>query len=154
MGSAGQMAGAMDDEQVDFGVLDTLLGYKLRRAQLTFFNNFSSACSDLGISPGLFGVLVVVKNNPGLTQTAVGKALGNDRSAMVAVVDKLEKMDLIERRPSKKDRRSYALYLTANGESFYDRLEQRVCEQEEELYKRLQPGEKELLLRILDQFSK
>lgn len=143
-----------ENEQINFGVLDCLLGYKLRRAQLAFFDSFSAACSDLGISPGLFGVLVVVKENPGLTQTAVAKALGNDRSAMVAVVDRLESMELIERRPSKKDRRSYALFMTPYGETFFGGLLERVRAHEDELCQYLKSGEKERLLDMLDRFPR
>ncbi|MBS99126.1 MAG: MarR family transcriptional regulator [Oceanospirillaceae bacterium] len=143
-----------DEDGIEFGALDRMLGYKLRRAQLKFFGNFSAACSDLGVSPGLFGVLVIVKENPGLTQTAVAQALGNDRSAMVAAVDKLEKMELIERRPSAKDRRSYALYLTQNGEGFCDRLIGRVIDQEEDLYSRLKEGEKEWLIDVLTRLAR
>jgi DNA-binding MarR family transcriptional regulator len=142
-----------DQEVIDFGILNELIGYRLRRAQLVFFNNFAIACNDLGISPGLFGVLVIVARNPGLTQTAIAQALGNDRSAMVAAVDKLEKMDLVERRPSQKDRRSYALYLTEHGERYYQVIEARVRQHEEEFYHLLQPGEKDWLLSILSRLS-
>ncbi|WP_028293596.1 MarR family winged helix-turn-helix transcriptional regulator [Oceanobacter kriegii] len=136
-------------DTLDFGMLHQLIGYRLRRTQMVFFNSFADACNDLGISPGLFGVLTLVKENPGRTQTAIAQALGNDRSAMVAAVDKLEKLELVERRPSRTDRRSYALYLTDNGESFYERLRQRVLQHEGELEKVLRPGEKELLLDML-----
>jgi len=147
------MAGSKDSaDEVSFGVLGEMLGYRLRRAQLTFFNNFSTACADLGVSPGLFGVLAIAKENPGLTQTAVAQALGNDRSAMVAAVDRLEKLNLIERRPSKRDRRSYALYLTDHGQAFYKELVDRVGAHEDKLCERLKPGEKEVLLEILGRF--
>ncbi|WP_221794047.1 MarR family winged helix-turn-helix transcriptional regulator [Oceanobacter mangrovi] len=136
-------------DKLDFGILHELIGYRLRRAQLVFFNSFSSACNDLGVSPGLFGVLVLVKQNPGRTQTAISQALGNDRSAMVAAVDKLEKKDLVERRPSLTDRRSYALYLTENGERFYQQLVDRVLQHETDLEAVLRPGEKDLLIDIL-----
>lgn len=138
-----------DNNDIDFGVLDELIGYRLRKTQLVFFNRFGDACADVGISPGLFGVLVIVKRNPGLTQTAVAMALGNDRSAMVAAVDKLEQMNLVERRPSKSDRRSYALYLTEEGETRYQSIEERVLEHERELQSVLKPGEQELLLDML-----
>lgn len=142
-----------DNEVIDFGILNELIGYRLRRAQLVFFNNFALACNDLGISPGLFGVLVIVARNPGLTQTAIAQALGNDRSAMVAAVDKLEKMDLVERRPSQKDRRSYALYLTTHGEEYYQVIEARVQQHEADFYDLLKDGEKEWLIDILSRLS-
>jgi|TARA_R110001592_G_scaffold8932_6_gene48175 DNA-binding MarR family transcriptional regulator len=136
-------------DSLDFGILHDLIGYRLRRTQLMFFNRFAEACTDLGISPGLFGVLVLVSRNPGRTQTAIAQALGNDRSAMVAAVDKLEKMDLVERRPSLNDRRSYALYLTEHGETFYQTIENRVRAHEQGLESLLEPGEKDLLIDML-----
>lgn len=141
------------DDEIKFGALGDMLGYRLRRAQLTFFSNFAAVCSDLGVSPGLFGVLSIARENPGLTQTAVAQALGNDRSAMVAAVDKLENLNLIERRPSKKDRRSYALYLTDHGQVFYQELVDRVIKHEDKLCERLKPGEKEFLVEVLGRFS-
>ncbi|MFK4754197.1 MULTISPECIES: MarR family winged helix-turn-helix transcriptional regulator [Oceanospirillaceae] len=139
----------LSSDSLDFGILHDLIGYRLRRTQLVFFNRFAEACTDLGISPGLFGVLVLVSRNPGRTQTAIAQALGNDRSAMVAAVDKLEKMDLVERRPSLNDRRSYALYLTEHGETFYQTIENRVREHEQGLESLLEPGEKDLLIDML-----
>jgi len=43
-----------------------------------------------------------VKENLGLTQSAVAKALANDRSSMAGAVGRLEQMNLIKRRRSKK----------------------------------------------------
>ncbi|MGB1092373.1 MAG: MarR family winged helix-turn-helix transcriptional regulator [Oceanobacter sp.] len=138
---------------VDFGILNKLIGYRLRRAQMLFFNRFGEACADMGISPGLFGILAIVSRNPGLTQTAIAQALGNDRSAMVSAVDKLESMNLLERRPSQTDRRSYALYLTEHGEEAYPEIERKVKEQETRLYSQLAPGERDILLGLLTRLT-
>lgn len=138
-----------DQSKIQYGVLNELIGYRLRRAQMTFFNRFSSACSDLGITPGLFGIIEIVRNNPGLTQTAVAQALGNDRSYMVAAIDQLEKMKLIERRPAEGDRRSYALSMTRYGETFYALLVKKIRTHEKEFDVLLKPGEKEWLLDML-----
>ncbi|WP_241556941.1 MarR family winged helix-turn-helix transcriptional regulator [Marinomonas hwangdonensis] len=142
------------DQTVDFGVLNHLLGYRLRRAQMNFFSKFSEVCSDLGISPGLFAIIAIVERNPGLTQTAVAQALGNDRSAMVAAVDKLEKMDILERRPAINDRRSYALFMTQQGKAFFQTLNERVMEHEKIMASRLKNDEElEWLLNTLDVLS-
>ncbi|MGO3738015.1 MAG: MarR family winged helix-turn-helix transcriptional regulator [Marinomonas foliarum] len=143
------------DQTVDFGILNSLVGYRLRRAQMNFFTKFSEVCSDLGISPGLFAIIAIVERNPGLTQTAVAQALGNDRSAMVAAVDKLEKMDILERRPAINDRRSYALFMTKSGEKFFTTLSNRVIEHEQEMAARLDSdSELDWLLKTLDTLSK
>ncbi len=138
---------------IDFGVLNELIGYRLRRAQLVHFSSFASTCADLGVSLGLFGVIEIVQKNPGLTQSAVAQALGNDRSAMVAAIDKLEKLNLIERRRTAQDRRSYALYLTPHGEEYYQGILVRVREHEDALYALLKPEEKEYLLDILGRLA-
>src|SRR6056300_1018643 len=131
---------------VNMGVLQELLGYHLRRAQLSFFAGFAEACADLGLSPGLFAVLEVVYRNPGLTQTAVSKALGTDRSAMVAAIDKLEAMELLERRPSENDRRSYALFATDRCNNWYPEAEEKVKHQEELVAGNLTLDERQQLL--------
>ena len=139
--------------KIDMGTLQELLGYHVRRAQLSFFAGFSEACADLGLSPGLFAVLEVVFRNPGLTQTAVSKALGTDRSAMVAAIDKLEAMNLIERRPSEKDRRSYALYATEYCQNWYPAAESKVKRHEDLVVANLSLTEREQLLAILQKLN-
>ena len=139
--------------QVDMGVLQELLGYHLRRAQLSFFAGFAEACADLGLSPGLFAVVEVVYRNPGMTQTAVSKALGTDRSAMVAAIDKLEMMGLLERRPSENDRRSYALYATEHCARWYPSAEEKVKHQENLVAGCLSDNERDQLLRILQKLN-
>lgn len=147
------MAKQSETSEIDYGILDTLVGYKLRRAQVTVFSNFAERCSDFGITPGLFGVLSIVERNPGLTQTAISKALGNDRSVMVSVVDRLEAMNVVERKPSKSDRRSHALFLTKHGEEFYQEVVAQVLRHEDDFNSLLKEGEKELMLDILARFA-
>lgn len=142
------------DQEIDFGVLDEFLGYRLRRAQMNFFAKFGEVCEDLGISPGLFAVLAIVERNPGLTQTAVAQALGNDRSAMVAAVDKLEGKNLLERRPAINDRRSYALFMTDEGARFFENAVERVSRYEDEMAKCLDgEQEKQWLLNALERLA-
>ncbi|MBJ7554384.1 MarR family winged helix-turn-helix transcriptional regulator [Marinomonas spartinae] len=144
----------INDTDIDFGMLEESVGYRLRRAQMNFFAKFSELCSDLGISPGLFSVLVIVEKNPGLTQTAVAQALGNDRSAMVAAVDKLENMKLIERRPAKNDRRSYALFMTKYGQEFFEMSSRKVRDYENTMMARLHSDhEKDQLVDMLKRLS-
>jgi DNA-binding MarR family transcriptional regulator len=141
------------NRNIDFSILNSLVGYRLRRAQLVYFEDFARTCTEQGISPGLFGILAVVKNNPGLTQTAVAQAIEIDRSAMVAAIDKLEKQNLIERQPSKNDRRSYALFLTDYGNEFTDKLYQKVLAHEAHFEAVMKEGEKEGLLDLLGRIT-
>lgn len=130
-------------------ILNSLVGYRLRRAQLAYFENFRVTCAEEGITPGLFGILAIVLENPGLTQSAVAQALDTDRSAMVAALDKLEKLELIERRPAANDRRSYALFMTPGGTEFTHSLHRKVLAHEAHFEQIMQPGERAQLLDLL-----
>ena len=98
---------------LDFDLLPTLVGYQLRRAQISVFDDFVKTMTSVQITPGQFGVITLIAANPGLTQSALARAVGIKRSTMVVVIDALEGRRLVKRRPSVIDRRSYALVLSS-----------------------------------------
>jgi DNA-binding MarR family transcriptional regulator len=143
-----------NDDTLDYGILPNLIGYRLRRAQIKFFESFAKNFDEFDITPGLFAIIELVNKNPGLSQSTIAAALQNDRSTMVHAVDKLEKMNIIKREPSPTDRRSNVLYMTAQGQIVYEALVARALKHEMEFLPVLEEGEKEHLLSILDRFSK
>jgi DNA-binding MarR family transcriptional regulator len=59
------------------------------------FRHFAHAVSAAeGITPGLYGMLQAIGNNPGLSQSALAVAMEVDRSSIVKVVDQLEQKGL------------------------------------------------------------
>ncbi|GGB97230.1 hypothetical protein GCM10011352_24210 [Marinobacterium zhoushanense] len=140
--------------EIDFGTLHELTGYWLRSAQINTYRNVRRFFFDeFEMTPGLFGVLEIVDRNPGLTQTAVANAMGNDRSAMVAIIDRLEKRGLIERRPSPVDRRSKALYMTAQGKKFQAGVRERALQHNREFFAVLSAGEHRQLVDMLKRLA-
>jgi DNA-binding MarR family transcriptional regulator len=107
---------------LDLGPLPDLIGYVLRRAQLVVFQDFFNAFAQFDISPAQFSVLTVIERNPGLTQTQVAEALGIKRTNFVGMLDELERRALAERRQTARDKRSHALYLTAEGAALMRKL--------------------------------
>ncbi len=104
----------------NIGPLNDLMTYHLRRAQVSSFNNFATAMNETQITPGQFGVITLISSNQGLSQSAVARALGVERSTMVAVIDGLEERGLVVRKPSLTDRRSNELELSENGQQVYE----------------------------------
>jgi DNA-binding MarR family transcriptional regulator len=129
------------------GRLETLLGYQLRRAQLAAFQDFAEAMRGFAVSPGQLGVLCLVEANPGLNQTALGRALGIERSSVVAVLDRLETRDLLRR--TKPDRRSHALYLTDAGRQLLAELRPALEAHERRIASTLSAEERALLIGLL-----
>ena len=106
---------------IDLGPLPELIGYVLRRAQLAVFQDFFAAFAPFDVRPAQFTVLTTIQRNPGLTQSQVAEALGIKRTNFVGMLDALEKRGLAERRQA-RDKRSYALFLTAEGAALMRKL--------------------------------
>jgi DNA-binding MarR family transcriptional regulator len=138
----------IDPDDIDFDLLPGLVGYHLRRAQVAVFAHFADSIARQA-TPGQFGVLALVGANPGLTQSALARAVGIERSTMVAVIDGLEDRGLVERRPSPVDRRSYALVLSADGETLLADLKVRVQAHDDKSTNSLDADEKATLMALL-----
>jgi DNA-binding MarR family transcriptional regulator len=134
---------------IDRGILPGLVGYHLRRAQLAVFQDFARAVGTGELTPGQFGVLIVVERNPGLSQTRLGQTLGIDRSTLVAVIDRLEARGLLERADAPHDRRSYALYISGRGRALLAELAERVRAHDDHVAGDLDAGEKAALIALL-----
>ena len=136
-------------EAVDYDILPQLVGYHLRRAQGVVFDDFLRTMAAHRITPGQFGVLTLIAANPGLSQSALARAIGVERSTMVEVIDRLQARGLVERRPSAADRRSYALGLGAAGRRLLARLKPMVRHHERRVTKRLDDAEVATLIGLL-----
>jgi DNA-binding MarR family transcriptional regulator len=134
---------------VDLGVLPSLLGYQLRLAQRAIFSDFADSLGELDMSPGLFGMLVVIEANPGLKQSQLARAAHLDRSSLVPALDKLEARGLVTRRASEHDRRVNGLWLTEQGSALLKKLKQRVARHEQRLARGLSRSEREQLVALL-----
>ncbi len=137
------------DEELDLGILPELLGYQLRRAQVTVFQHFAGALGDWNVTPGQLGLLVLVSRNPGISQTALARAVGVERSTLGEAIDRLRKRRLLLRKPAPRDRRSYALQLSASGRKFLDDFLPRLLGHEDSVAAGLSPKERKTLISLL-----
>jgi DNA-binding MarR family transcriptional regulator len=142
------------DGTYDYDLLPALIGYNLRRAQTAVFQDFSHSLKDCNITPGQFGVLILIQANSGLNQTRLGNALGIDRSTVVAVIDRLEERGLVERAPAPTDRRSYALGLSDQGVALLRRARGLVEAHERRIAQDLNPTEQKQLKALLSRLSR
>lgn len=130
--------------KINYGVLDTSLGYLIRRAQLRIFQEFNHYFEALDIKPAQFSALEIIYSTPGLRQSSLAKALNIQRTNMVGMLDILQQRGLIERQPSSNDLRAHALHLTSKGEKLLEHLHQQFHQHEGLLHQRL--GEEKYLL--------
>lgn len=138
---------------IDYGVLDSLLGYALRRAQIVIYEDFVRTLSPWSITPQRFSALTVISCNPSLKLTQLAHILGIARSGAVLVVDALAAIGYVERQPAPDDRRAYGLALTAKGRQDLEAITQAVCEHDRRMAAGLQPEEVPQLMRLLRQVA-
>ena len=130
-----------------------MFGYALRRAQVAAFEAFSRATSGAGITPPRFTALVILRTNPGISQSTLGEVLGTARSGAQLLTDWLENRGLAERRHRPDDGRAWGLYLTPRGEHLLEKLRRSVRAQDQRFAARLGKAERRELLRLLEKIS-
>ena len=133
--------------------LTSLAGYLIRQAQLWVFQDFNDTLAPLDIRPAQYSMLVVIRDNPGLSQMALSEVLGISRSGIIPPLDELESRGLLDR-TSASDRRTNALHLTAAGEALLARADGLVQQQEKRLMEKVGPRGHQQLLKILEVFGK
>ena len=139
---------------LDYGVLDELLGYSLRRAQVEMFVAFHEATRGMDVTPPRFTALVIIGANAGLSQTVLGKVLGIARSGAMLMADFLEKRRLVERRRPPGDARSWGLHLTRRGQQFVDEMKARVLEHDYRHSRKLSREERKTLQGLLEKLAR
>lgn len=140
-------------EGLSYGDLDEHFGYVLRRAQLAGFEAFQRATAGVDITPARYTALIIVGANPGLTQSALGAALGTARSGAMMVVNWMEKRGLADRRDLPNDGRAWGLFLTRRGETRLRELQRRVRANDALFAARLSVEERLQLRRLLERLT-
>jgi len=136
----------------DLPCTTSLLDFKLRRAQLLAFQDFSESLAQLKIRPAEFSVLAMIAQHPGQKQTTIAEKLGIKRANFVFLMDGIESRGLAERRKEKNDRRSHSLHLTSEGERFVEQMTALWREHENRIVSRLGGRENlDRLIVLLDQ---
>lgn len=137
-----------EDVCTDLPCTTSLLDFKLRRAQLLAFQDFSESLSQLKIRPAEFSVLAMIAQHPGQKQTTIAEMLGIKRANFVFLMDSIESRGLAVRRKEKNDRRSHSLYLTDEGIRFVKKMTSLWQEHEKRLVAKL--GGRDNLNRLID----
>src|SRR5579863_8413109 len=69
----------------------------------------------LGISATQLGVLFILERSPGALLKEVSEALGVNKSAITALIDRMEAAAFVRRQPSNDDGRAVHLFATETG---------------------------------------
>ena len=138
-----------EGQDVKIGFLAGFVGFHLRLAQDASYRAFARHRDKDLIKPGRFPALAIIHLNPGISQSALGRAIARDKSTVSPLIKDLQTNGFISRKPSAHDRRSVTLSLTKKGERTLDRLQVRAKEHEAEL-DRIVGASKARLMSLLE----
>ncbi|HGA2316220.1 TPA: MarR family winged helix-turn-helix transcriptional regulator [Pseudomonas putida] len=130
-------------------VLEDLIGYALRRAQLKLFQNLIARLSAYDLRPAQFSALAIIEQNPGLMQADLARALAIEPPQVVPMLNKLEERALAVRVRCKPDKRSYGIYLSKAGEALLKELKQIASDSDRDATSALDDEERGQLLKLL-----
>jgi DNA-binding MarR family transcriptional regulator len=136
-------------EGVDYGPLAEWLGFHLRMAQIASFHAFASEVGEVDLPPGRFALLTLIGRNPGISQTALSRANGRDKSSLTPVLNDLARRGLVIRRRTRADQRTYRLSLTPAGRRLLAELTRCAREHERKLDEIIGAEEQKDFVRVL-----
>ncbi len=139
-----------DQDNIDLGLLNEVLGFRLRRIQNHLTRGFTERLARPDVKPGVFSALALIEANPGMSQTALANEIGFDKATVVAIVDALERLGWAERGQHAADRRRRALVITPQGREALTEMRDICLANEEPVYAALSNAETAQLFALLD----
>src|SRR5215831_2390195 len=141
------------EDAIDYGPLAGWVGFNLRMAQAAAFQAFSRLAKEIGTRPGRFATLMLIGRNPGISQTALSRANGRDKSSLTPVLNDLERRGLVLRERTSADQRAYRLSLTPAGRRLLAELTRCARVHEEKLDRIIGAREQKGFVRILKRIA-
>ncbi len=140
---------AQEPRPVSDKTLRKALGYHMKRAFNVIQTDLSETLKPLGLRMLTYTALVLIVDNPGLSQSQLADAMDIERPNLVVIVDELEQNELILRERVPSDRRTYALNATLAGRQLYERAVAAVLSHEARLLARFDAGQLEATKTVL-----
>lgn len=107
---------------------------------------------EFDITPEQYGILMLLREEEGLSQKEIGDVLFKDKPNISRMLDTLERKGLIRRRPT--DRRSYAIFLTGEGKKLAEDILPIKLQLEQKAINGVLGREKEILESIINKIYK
>lgn len=133
--------------------LSSLLGFRLRRAETVMHRDFILSLKPCDLTQKHFSVLLLIQENPGISQIELCGVLGADPNTMIAFIDRLSDRGLVCRIRSTVDRRKTELHVTDAGLQVLEKALSLIAEHEARFRSRFTAAEQERLMAYLDRLS-
>ncbi len=111
---------------------------------------FDARAREIGATRPQWQALVVLKRHEGVNQGGLAELLDVEPITVCRMVDRLQKADLVERRPDPADRRSWRLFLTAKAGDLLAQMRPLAEVLEAQALEGVDPEQRQALAATLD----
>jgi MarR family transcriptional regulator, organic hydroperoxide resistance regulator len=129
--------------------LDSEITWLLHRAAQRMHVITGQQAEKHGLQLRDYIVLSALDKRPGLTQVELAKTLGLDKTTLMSQLDRLERADLVVRRPDPRDRRARIPEITGAGEDVRARVAQDSADAESKALADFGPDQTRMFRRML-----
>jgi DNA-binding MarR family transcriptional regulator len=95
--------------------IENSIGFLLSKGYQRAWSLLREEIDQYDLTPPQFALLAFLWQQDGLTQTELSEKGQIDRTTLGGLIDRLEKVGLVERRKHPQDRRAYMIHLTERG---------------------------------------
>lgn len=138
----------------NFGQLSELLTIRLRSIDYLLTQCLRNVVPELGLRTGTIAALALVVDNPGISQTAITNRITQDKSAMVAIMNRLEELGWVVRRKAEADRRRHEIFASEDGKAALERVVSSITSVQSTLLADISDEEIKQFSAMLDRFYK
>ena len=137
------------DDDGGVGAIGDILGFHIRLAHGAVYRHFMDTFEHLGLTQKQVSVLWLVDDHPGMAQTDLAQRLQMDRATVMAIVNRLQARDFLERGQSTGDRRRQTLTLRPAGKAALVDARKAILQHETWLKSRFNKREIKQLIALL-----
>lgn len=127
--------------------------YKLNKVMRKIQRYYEHGLSPYGITPVQFYVLSALWENDGVKFKDLARSLHMDGSTLTGILDRMERLDLVERRDDPNDRRSLLIFLKEKARRYRRELVELADKLDREIREQFLPEEFSTFEKILDRLS-
>jgi len=127
----------------------THIGYLLADNSRLARWSFDQQVREIGVTGPQARLLLTLNRRPGENQGFYAEQLEVEPITLCRMVDRLEEVSMVERRPDPRDRRAWQLHLTGKSQKVVEKLQQRVDSLVEDMLAGLTSAERSEFARLL-----
>lgn len=114
---------------------------------------YTQALATIGIRPQHLGILTLLQSKGAMVQARLGDHLSIVKPAIVGLVNELEAMGLVERRPHVKDGRAFEIFLLEAGVQRIRQAESVSRNASSTFFETLKPAEQKTFMQMLTRLA-